>query len=71
MPGAGDSSANSPGAGDTSNNPGVGAAVGAKRAGVLRLGPAGVKTGAVGEGVRPAELSAAAQNRRTGRADDR
>ena len=51
-----------PGAGDTSNNPGVGAAVGAKRAGVLRLGLAGVKTGAVGEGVRPAELSAAAQN---------
>lgn len=48
--------------GDTPNNPGVGAAVGAKRAGVMRLGLAVVKTGAVGEGVNPAELSAAAQN---------
>ena len=65
MPGAENSSAVSSGAtaGDTQGNTaGVGAAVGAKRAGVIRLGLAGVKTGAAGEGVNPAELSAAVQN---------
>jgi hypothetical protein len=63
MPGASDPSANHHGANvnDTSNNPGA-TAVGAKKAGVIRLGLAGVKTGAVGEGVNPAELSAAARN---------
>lgn len=38
------------------------AAVGAKKAGTVRIGLANVKTGAVGEGVSAAELSAAIQN---------
>jgi hypothetical protein len=37
-------------------------AVGAKKAGVVRIGLAGVKTGAVGEGISAADLSAAVQN---------
>lgn len=41
------------------NGPSV---VGAKKAGVIRIGLAGVKTGAVGEGVNAADLSAAIQN---------
>lgn len=36
--------------------------VGAKKAGVVRIGLAGVKTGAVGEGISAADLSAAIQN---------
>ncbi len=36
--------------------------VGAKKAGTVRLGLAGVKTGAVGEGISAADLSAAIQN---------
>jgi hypothetical protein len=36
--------------------------LGAKKAGVIRLGVAGVKTGAVGEGLNAAELAAAVQN---------
>ena len=36
--------------------------VGAKKAGVVRIGLAGVKTGAVGEGISAADLSAAVQN---------
>jgi hypothetical protein len=37
-------------------------AVGPKKAGVVRIGLAGVKTGAVGEGISAADLSAAVQN---------
>jgi hypothetical protein len=37
-------------------------AVGAKKEGVVRIGLAGVKTGAVGEGITAADLSAAIQN---------
>jgi hypothetical protein len=37
-------------------------AVGAKKAGVVRIGLASVKTGAVGEGISAADLSAAVQN---------
>jgi hypothetical protein len=37
-------------------------AVGAKKAGVVRIALAGVKTGAVGEGISAADLSAAVQN---------
>lgn len=36
--------------------------VGAKKAGVVRLGFAGVRTGATGEGINPTELSGAVQN---------
>ena len=36
--------------------------MGAKKAGVVRIGLAGVKTGAVGEGISAADLSAAVQN---------
>jgi len=38
------------------------AAIGAKKAGTIRLGLAGVKTGAIGEGLNAADLSAAVQN---------
>ncbi len=38
------------------------ASVGAKREGTVRIGLAGVKTGAVGEGITAADLSAAIQN---------
>lgn len=45
------------------NNSGDGAKIAAaKKAGVVRLGVAGVKTGSVGEGVNAQELSAAVQN---------
>ncbi|MGB2912746.1 MAG: hypothetical protein WBB81_04240 [Pyrinomonadaceae bacterium] len=43
----------------TSNAP---ATVGAKKAGTIRLGLASVKTGAIGEGLNAADLSAAVQN---------
>jgi len=36
--------------------------LGAKKAGVVRLGLAAVKTGSVGEGLNPNELAAAVQN---------
>jgi hypothetical protein len=38
------------------------AAVGAKQAGVVRIGLAGVKTGAVGDGITASDLAAAVQN---------
>ncbi|HLM61806.1 MAG TPA: hypothetical protein VK308_13455, partial [Pyrinomonadaceae bacterium] len=48
---------------NASNNSGDGAKIlGAKKAGVVRLGLAGIKTGSVGEGVNAQELSAAVQN---------
>lgn len=48
---------------DVPSNSGDGAkSLGAKKAGVVRLGLAGVKTGSVGEGVNAQELSAAVQN---------
>lgn len=65
MPGANASSGNSSNASvkNMSNNSGEGATgVGAKKAGVVRFGLAGVKTGAVGEGVNAQELSAGIQN---------
>lgn len=60
MPNSGDSSSApqtvTGSSGNVSNN------VGAKKPGVIRLGLAGVKTGATGEGVNAQELSAAVQN---------
>lgn len=44
------------------NNGGSSTEVGAKKAGVVRVGLANVKTGAVGEGLSAAELAAAIQN---------
>jgi hypothetical protein len=59
MTGASNSSA---GHSTVGNSGAVTTVVGAKKAGVVRLGLAGVKTASVGEGVNASELSAAVQN---------
>jgi hypothetical protein len=49
-------------AGDQQQSPQASAELGAKKAGVVRLGIAAVKAGSVGEGMSAADLSAAVQN---------
>lgn len=64
--GTASSSMKLPNAGSTSagasNTSGDSAAIGPKKAGTIRIGIAGVKTGAVGEGITSADLAAAVQN---------